>query len=112
MAASVVKSVTAEDLHTEIALLKQQLMEVRLFVLQSVQVPAIASDVDAEEVRLQNRELLKTVKELREENATLLQIQEEVEQAVEEFQAETRDYVTRLLDDIENLKIQLSKQHL
>jgi len=104
LAASVVKLVSVEDLHTEIALLKP--------TWQSVWAPAMASDMDAEEVRMQNRELLKTVKELREENASLLQSQEELEQAVEEVQAEARVYVTHLLSDIENLRMQLSKLHL
>eukprot|EP00419_Tripos_fusus_P001024 CAMPEP_0172680734 /NCGR_PEP_ID=MMETSP1074-20121228/16973_1 /TAXON_ID=2916 /ORGANISM="Ceratium fusus, Strain PA161109" /LENGTH=271 /DNA_ID=CAMNT_0013499115 /DNA_START=285 /DNA_END=1100 /DNA_ORIENTATION=- len=112
LAASVVKPVTVEDLHAEIALLKQQMVEVRLFVLQSVQAPAMASNVDAEEVHMQNRELLKVVKELREENAILYKIQQALGQTVEKIQAETTNYVTCLLDDIENLKIQLSKQHL
>eukprot|EP00419_Tripos_fusus_P035301 CAMPEP_0172780092 /NCGR_PEP_ID=MMETSP1074-20121228/202751_1 /TAXON_ID=2916 /ORGANISM="Ceratium fusus, Strain PA161109" /LENGTH=245 /DNA_ID=CAMNT_0013617061 /DNA_START=49 /DNA_END=786 /DNA_ORIENTATION=- len=104
--------VTVEDLYTEIALLKQQLMEAQLLVFQSGQATAVASDVKAEEVRMQNRELQKTVKELREENAVLLQLQQELDQAVEEFRTETRDYITRLFDDIENLESQLSKQHL
>jgi len=112
LAASATKQATAEDLHAEIALLKQQLMEVRRFVLQSVQAPAMACSVDAEEVQMQNRELLKTVKELREENAILLEIRQALEQTIEEVQAQNRYNVTCLLDDIENLKIQLSKQHL
>jgi len=78
---------------------------------------------------MQNRELLTTVKELREENAALLRTQQKMQQAVEELQTreeleqvvrenaelrrrlqETGDHVMLLQDEIPNLRAQLSKQ--
>jgi hypothetical protein len=130
------KGATTEDVDAENVLLSKQLLEAHLLVLHAAHAQAVVSDVDAEAVLMQNRELLTTVKKLREENAILLERQQEMELAIEELQTRqvleqiveenvelqgrletTTGHVLILLDDIENLKVdiknlkvQLSKQ--
>jgi len=105
-----------QRLLAENALLKRQLSEALDFRVPSAEANAAAAEAVADELRTQNRKLLKTLKDLQESTAALLKRQTEMHHIFEENAAlqksleETRSHTMLLVEDIKDLEIQLSEQ--
>jgi len=110
------KAVDVEGLLAENMLLKRQLREALELRVPSAEAAVAASDAVADQLRVQNRKLSAMLKESREEIAALHEELGKMEHIIEENAAlqrsieQTRHHAMRLVDDMQNLKIQLSEE--
>jgi hypothetical protein len=112
---STTRTARVEDLQAENAVLRRQLKEAQVFILPSLEASAAASLGAVEDLKMQNRQLLKTVKVLQEEIATLSQTQSRMEQVVQDndLQKKYQEMSGRmmlLIDDNDHLRNQLSEE--
>jgi len=110
------KAVDAKHLLAENMLLKRQLSEALELRVPSAEANAAASEAVADELRAKNRKLSAMLMKSREEIAALHERQSKMEHVMEENAAlqrsieETRCYTMLLVNDIQNLKTQLSEE--
>jgi len=110
---AVTDAVDVQHLLAENALLKRQLREALDFLVPSAEANAAAAEAVADELRMQNRNLMKMLSDLQEKNAALLQRQHEMQHMFQEsagLQRSLEENTMRLVEDISELEVQLAKQ--